>query len=221
MHKHVLIFEWEGICTTSGTDPIKVSAKVKLSSPYNSGTGLMNDTFRSLGLIPLSSTYAGLGYVHTANNRAETVQSSVFSVTGNNAIVDWVIVELRNASTNAIVASRSGLLQRDGDITEIDGTSPLEFDIAAGSYKVAIRHRVHLGVMSESSYSLTSTTTNIDFTSIAVYGTNVRNSSNRLWGGNANFDSAVKYTGSANDRDVVLVNVGSTTPNNVRTQQLP
>ena len=31
----------------------------------------------------------------------------------------------------------------------------------------------------------------------------------------------VKYTGSGNDREPILVNVGSTTPNNVRTQQLP
>jgi len=36
-----------------------------------------------------------------------------------------------------------------------------------------------------------------------------------------NLNGQVKYTGSANDRDPILVNVGSTTPNNVRTQQLP
>lgn len=28
-------------------------------------------------------------------------------------------------------------------------------------------------------------------------------------------------TGSGNDRDPILVNVGSTTPNNIRVQQLP
>ena len=36
-----------------------------------------------------------------------------------------------------------------------------------------------------------------------------------------NMDSQVKYTGSGTDRDPILVNVGSTTPNNVRVQQLP
>jgi hypothetical protein len=36
-----------------------------------------------------------------------------------------------------------------------------------------------------------------------------------------NLDGAIKYTGSGNDRDVILVNVGSTTPNNSRLQQLP
>ena len=34
-------------------------------------------------------------------------------------------------------------------------------------------------------------------------------------------DVLVKYTGSGNDRDPILVNVGSTTPNNIRVEQLP
>ncbi len=34
-------------------------------------------------------------------------------------------------------------------------------------------------------------------------------------------DGVVKYTGSANDRDIILTNVGSTTPIDTRTQQLP
>jgi len=35
------------------------------------------------------------------------------------------------------------------------------------------------------------------------------------------YTSEIKYTGSGNDRDPILVNVGSTTPNNVRLAQLP
>jgi hypothetical protein len=36
-----------------------------------------------------------------------------------------------------------------------------------------------------------------------------------------NMDGVTKYTGTSNDRDPILVNVGSTTPNNTRNQQLP
>jgi hypothetical protein len=36
-----------------------------------------------------------------------------------------------------------------------------------------------------------------------------------------NLSGQVKYTGTANDRDPILVNVGSTTPNNTRVRQLP
>ena len=34
-------------------------------------------------------------------------------------------------------------------------------------------------------------------------------------------NGVVKYTGSVNDRDPILVNVGSTTPNAVRNGQVP
>jgi len=42
-----------------------------------------------------------------------------------------------------------------------------------------------------------------------------------LWAGDATFNGQIEYTGSGNDRDPILVNVGSTTPNNVRVAQLP
>ena len=35
-----------------------------------------------------------------------------------------------------------------------------------------------------------------------------------LWSGDVNFDGTVKYTGSANDRDPILIAIGSFTPNN-------
>ena len=36
-----------------------------------------------------------------------------------------------------------------------------------------------------------------------------------------NLDGAVKYTGSRNDRDPILITIGGTVPNAVRTQTLP
>jgi len=36
-----------------------------------------------------------------------------------------------------------------------------------------------------------------------------------------NLDGVIGYTGTANDRDIILTNVGSTTPIDTRTQQLP
>jgi hypothetical protein len=34
-------------------------------------------------------------------------------------------------------------------------------------------------------------------------------------------DNVVKYTGSGNDRDIVLQTIGSSNPANTRTEQLP
>jgi len=36
-----------------------------------------------------------------------------------------------------------------------------------------------------------------------------------------NLDGVVKYTGAANDRDVVLSTIGGTTPTAVRLEQVP
>ena len=68
---------------------------------------------------------------------------------------------------------------------------------------------VALGVNS-TSVDLTSTTT-------GTYGTDAQNTAGSvrtLWHGDVNFDGAVKYTGSGNDRDPILTTVGGTTPNN-------
>jgi hypothetical protein len=45
-----------------------------------------------------------------------------------------------------IVQRRAGLIQRDGDIVDLDGVSPLTFTGgASGNYYVTVRHRNHLG----------------------------------------------------------------------------
>ena len=70
--------------------------------------------------------------------------------------------------------------------------------------------------------TVNSTPALVDFTSAATstFGTNARKPSTgtitvqMLWAGDVTFNHMVKYTGSANDRDPILVRVGSTTPNN-------
>ena len=41
------------------------------------------------------------------------------------------------------------------------------------------------------------------------------------WCGEVVRDRHLAYTGPGNDRDPILVNVGSTTPNNTKLEQLP
>ena len=55
----------------------------------------MNDALRAGGLLPLTEPYTALGYVHTNGGGGETVQQSVLNTTGNSAVVDWVVIELR------------------------------------------------------------------------------------------------------------------------------
>ncbi len=202
-----------------------VRPKLILEGPYDAATGLMSDALRS-SLMPTTEPYTAAGYVHVAGGGGETTTSAVLSITGPNAIVDWVLVELRSAtSPSTRIATHAALLQRDGDVVNVNGTSGVGFNIPCGNYYVAVRHRNHLGVMSLNSMALSTTPTSVDFSSAATatYGTNARKPitgtfpAQALWAGDASFNGQVRYTGTGNDRDLVLVTVGSTTPNSTIT----
>ena len=201
--------------------PVHVSLKIALEGPYNASTGLMSDALRAQGSLPLTEPYTALGLPVTG---PVTTTPEVLAVTGNNAIVDWALVELRDLANSAIVLERrAALLTRSGNVTALDGTGPVGFCADPDRYRVAVRHRNHLGVMTDGGFTLHSTTTVIDFTSPvpATYGTDARKSisgahpAQVLWAGDANGNGTVKYTGTANDRDPILITVGSTTPNNM------
>ncbi len=201
---------------------VLVSARVFLEGPYDSGSGLMADGMRALGLVPTTEPYTGIGYVHVGGG-GETTTPAVLAVPGNNAIVDWVLMELRGTlAGNVISASRSALVQRDGDVVDMDGVSPVSFTIAPGSYHVAVRHRNHLGAMTSDMLALSTSAITVDFTSASTitYGTDARKASAgvipvlQLWAGDVTFDHIVKYTGQTNDRDPILLTIGGLVPTN-------
>ncbi len=143
---------------------IYFAGKVFLSGPYVDFVGLMHDSLRQKGLIPLNQPYNALTDFNYSGT--ETVNPSVLAVTGVNAIVDWVLVELRDETNPTIVLHRrAGLVQRDGDIVDLDGTSPIAFYGAPqGDYHVAVRHRNHLGVMTSTAITFGPSIVPIDFT---------------------------------------------------------
>ena len=128
---------------------ISVNPKVFLQGPYMTPAdpGLMNDDLRTI--LPTTSPYVdGL-----------TCAASVFTTTGDDAIIDWIVVELRDATDRSIVIeSRSALLQRDGDVVDVDGSSGVSFSSASGNYYVLVNHRNHLGVLSANPIALSGTT---------------------------------------------------------------
>ena len=118
---------------------------------------LMRDDLRVAGIIPVFSPY------EDALPVSDTL--ALFTTTGPNAIVDWVFVELRDASNSStIIASQSALLQRDGDIVDTDGTSLITFTVDAGDYFLAIKHRNHIGIITSVPSPLNTTSAPIDFT---------------------------------------------------------
>jgi hypothetical protein len=177
-----------------------VAVKAFLGGVYEDATDKMHDKLRLANLIPNAQPYNGSQYSDFAYNGTETIGAGVLAVTGDNAIVDWVLLELRSSSNPAtIVARKAALIQRDGDVVSAaDGISSVTFTgTSAGTYYVAIRHRNHLGAMTLGSLSLSGMLTSIDFTNAATQnyqlaGPNgspyaqqeLSNSKRALWAGN-------------------------------------
>ena len=199
---------------------VKLQLKLLLQGPYDSSTQTMFDSLRSRNLVPSKQPYvdAAFGYAGT-----EAVKPSLLTTTGNDAPVDWVLVEIRDATTPTTIKARKAvLLQRDGDVMDAaSGETTLSFQgLTKGNYYVAVRHRNHIGVMSAAPIALAnSPIAAVDFgkPSTATWGTHARllvdmNSDGTddvalLWGGNADMNTRVVASGPINDTSVVLFNV--------------
>ncbi|WP_298421782.1 hypothetical protein [uncultured Kordia sp.] len=191
---------------------IQVSPKVLLQgaalNPMTGEETLMRDDLRTASLLPTTSPYG--------DNR--TCNSTVFDVTGTDAIVDWVWIELRDATNNMLVLeAKSALLQRDGDVVSVDGVSAVDFnDASAGNYYVTLKHRNHLGIMTSTTIALAQTETTVDFTDAndqITYGSNAQTTFGMqtdmiaMWTGNANEDTIVQYSGTNPDTPTILSSV--------------
>ena len=133
-----------------------VNLKVFLQGAYTGtgggiAAGFMRDQLRSIAAIPVAQPYTGGKFIQQGvQGGTETVVPAVFNtaaVTDNN-IVDWVFVTLLDAAAPATkLQTRAALLQRDGDIVDLDGISALSFPIDQnGLYHISVGHRNHLSV---------------------------------------------------------------------------
>ena len=202
-------------------EPCRINVRVFLEGTYNTVAGRMNSNLRSLGLIPVQEPYMTLGFEHVIGG-GETTQPTVFSVTGANAVVDWVVIELRSPTAPFEVAiTRSALLQSDGDVVDTDGVSAVEFPVAQGAYRVAVHHRNHLRIITAGGVALSPVPVSLDLSngSVALQGgnlaTNLLDGRRVMVPGDCVRDGVVRYSGADNDRDPVLARVGGSVPTNV------
>jgi hypothetical protein len=183
-----------------------------LQGPFNEANGDMTDALREKALLPTVEPYTDLTtspgfypFVHV-NGGGEQVDNSLFLIEGPDAIIDWVFLELRQKDDPSnVIVTRSALIQKDGDIVDRDGVSPVIFNIVPDDYYLAIRHRNHLGVMTAEplTFSRYSTQPAIyDFTdpSTPTWGLNAQrilpSGHAVMWGGNADANGFLVYQGS-------------------------
>ncbi len=195
---------------------------VMLGGAYDPTTQRMRADLAQQNLVPLTEPYTALGYPQVNGGGGETTTAAVLNTNyPAGRVVDWVRLELRSFSDpSLLVATRQALVLQNGSIVSTSGAGMNLFNVLHGNYYVAVRHRNHLGAM-------TSTPSTVPYpdggawtylfatSGFQCYGSTPRNIQGNvalLWPGNALPDDAVKYAGSANDRDRILSAIGGVVP---------
>lgn len=191
---------WGEVLTTR-----RIHIKAMLDGPYDEPSGLMRDSLRIKELVPLVDPY---GY-------GKSITEGVRSVSGENAIVDWVLVEFRSQSDSSVVLdSQALLIQKNGDVVLTDGITFPSVRVEEDSFFVSIRHRNHLPVMTASPVGSSQV---LDFTlgltQCAGFDSRIlRGGTFCLWAGDVGGDNVIQYTGQGNDRDLILYRIGGVVP---------
>ncbi|MBN1338654.1 MAG: hypothetical protein JXA03_04985 [Bacteroidales bacterium] len=146
---------------------------VFLEGPYN-GTD-MNTTLLISGLIPFNQPYNTAPWNYSGTEFVPSMP--------NSAIVDWILVELRDAPdassawSSTMVAQQAAFLLKDGSVAGTDGLSLLRFSNISvqNSLFAVIRHRNSIGIITANSLNRTNGIYSYNFTSDAnvVYGGNI------------------------------------------------
>jgi hypothetical protein len=195
-----------------------LSPKVYLQGPLtqdgqagNNGNPLMRTDLAFYGLVPLNDPYSAGPNQVTMDFTGGTIPSKTTTQAVLNrpigdptAIVDWVLVELRDVSSGAIVATVPALLQSNGTIVDASGSGSLCFSnlSATSTVRLAVLHRNHLGVASTQTWKVSSysgTPIVYDFTTGVSKAYNngagtqmmYKNGSWAMWAGNENSDGFV------------------------------
>jgi len=212
--------------------------------------GLRESPFTAARYIPDSDPYIGMSgaswetgaskYDHVLSgtlSKFATIPnpSAIFAVTGEDAITDWVYIELRSKTDNTtVISTRSGLLQRDGDVAELDGEFGLRFPgVAIDDYYVVVKHRNHLSAMTAApqtpaqladlvdftqastgifDFATTKFSGTYDYTGLAqkeygVFTTTTDDDYLALWGGDFDGNGKIKYSNPGDDLNNLLSNV--------------
>jgi hypothetical protein len=148
----------------SNTHEINLNLKVFLEGPFN-GTE-MNTDLTGQTDFPLSQPYNTEPWNYTGDESIVNIPNQV--------VVDWVLVELREATEPALATENSvreklaGFILKDGTVTDTSGSNNLIFNFYYfDSLYVVVKHRNHLGVISAFALKENLGISNYDFTTSA------------------------------------------------------
>jgi len=148
---------------------INVDLLVFLEGPF-AGTE-MNTQLSTSGTIPLAQPYNIPPWNYSGTESVPFIP--------NNEVVDWVLIELRDAvnaasaTSSTRIARQAAFLLKNGTVVGIDGSSILQFSNSISQQLfVIVWHRNHLGVLSANALSQSGGVYGYDFSTALnqVYG---------------------------------------------------
>lgn len=166
-----------------------------LEGPFN---GSEMESFLNPNFIPLNQPYVSSPWMYTGSNDVSGIP--------NPNIVDWLLVEIRDAATagEATALTKAGRqaawLLNDGSIVGLNGSSNLQFNHSLiHQLFVVLHHRNHLGILSANPLTASGEVYHYDFSSAdsQVYGgtSAVKEISAGIWGmiaGDANANGLIE-----------------------------
>lgn len=128
-----------------GAAGYKVDLKVFLEGPFN--VSAMTTNLNSSGYVPLSQPFNTAPWNYNGSESVAAIP--------NTNVVDWILIELRDATDAAsatsatMIARQACFLLSDGTVVSTDGSSMPEFtEQINDNLFVVIWHRNHLAIMS-------------------------------------------------------------------------
>ena len=206
-------------CNCIGTmDSVAVQLRAYLSGAMlnSAASNLMQDDLRINDHLPMAEPYTSLNtFTHIGDGGGETMNPLLLIPSGADGIVDWVLIEIRDAvDPTIILQTQAAMLKCNGDIITQNGESALKFPLLQEYYHVSIKHRNHLGIMTKNPvYLETNSVPLVDFSDpiTPTWGTDgqfeLTNGKMAMWGGDTNGDKKLVFQGTTNDVNSVFFGV--------------
>ena len=175
---------------------VSLSVRVLLGGAVISGTESMRTDL--LDVIPFEQPYGMSPFDYPGDERIANLPVDV---------VDWILVDLRDNATRDVLGRKAGLLMSDGTVLAPNGDA-ITFDVPRGNYLVAVHHRNHLSIISETTVDFEGGAGFIDFVhdwrdrpSAALdIGSGVA-----MLPGDANSNGTISFIGRANDKQALIL----------------
>ena len=141
---------------------VNIQTKIFLQAAYNTVSNEMNTHLAENNILSLAQPFAAAPYNYLGTELLDA--NAVFWTN----IVDWVLLEVRDATGQNIVEQQAAVLLKNGNIVDVNGELPSFQNLnASADYRLLVRHRNHLDVISASVISVANDVLDYDFSNNA------------------------------------------------------